>query len=548
LIRYTHRIGFWKYILLIYISIFSFAQSAEFHEEASTIIEASLANQPKKSFLKEFYERLYFVPVWTHENTISNFSYELFKQIDEDKTLEPESKIRQNAFLISSKSKAVYASLSMEEKIRLEFEITRLYKEYIDYLLNGNINWRAFKGKLVNPANEEEINGGWITYGSQFNPLNIMQDAIVNGSLDDTLNRAAPKGFNYALMKKELVKYLEIKQNGGWEKIPAIKGSIKIGQSNTSIPSIRERLRSSGELGSCSVPKEPKLYDKCLQNAIMKFQKNNGIKPSGTINTKTAKTLREDIDTRIAKIRLNLDRIKWLNHRFEPRSIMINIPDFKFTFIENGKAIKEMKVIVGDKKHRTPVFSNRVSNIILNPYWNVPQSIIQKEFIPKLLKNPNAMKKEGIEVTRGWERDEPKIDPATIDWSQYQYSKTLPFRFAQPPGNANALGKIKFLFPNNFAVYMHDTPTKRLFDEEIRAFSHGCIRLAEPMELLKIVASIDTRVDLERANKILKGKTETNLSLKNSIPVDIVYLTAWVDYNGELQFRDDVYGYDELQK
>jgi len=281
----------------------------------------------------------------------------------------------------------------------------------------------------------------------------------------------------------------------------------------------------------------------------MKFQKNNGINNSnGTIDKRTAKALRESVDQRISKIRLNMDRIKWLNHRFEPRSIMINIPDFKFTFIENNKARKEMKVIVGDKKHHTPVFSNRVSTIILNPYWNVPQSIIQKEFIPKLFKNPNAMVKEDIEVTRGWDRDEPKINPASIDWRQYQFSKTVPFRFAQPPGNGNALGKIKFLFPNNFAVYMHDTPTKRLFDGDVRAFSHGCIRLAEPMELLKIFASFDGAVNMERANKILKGKTETQINLKNSIPVDIVYLTAWVDYDGVLQFRDDVYEYDTLQK
>jgi len=548
LIRYTNLIGFLKHFILAYVLIFSFAQSAEFHEEASTIIAASMEKQPPKSFLKEFYERIYFVPVWTHENSLSNFSNELFKQIDADKTLEPDSKIRQNAFAISSKSKAEYVTLSMEEKIKLEFEIAQLYKEYINHLLNGNINWSAFKGKLVNPKNEEEINGGWITYGSNFNAFNIMQDAIVNGSLADTLSRATPKGFNYALMEKELIKYLHIKQNDGWGKIPSIKGSIKIGQSNMAIPAIRERLRSTGELANCSTPKTPKLYDACLQKAIIKFQKNNGINPNGIINTRTLKALRENIDTRISKIRLNMDRIKWLNHRFEQRSIMINIPDFKFTFIENNKATKEMKVIVGDTKHHTPVFSNRVSTIILNPYWNVPQSIIQKEFIPKLLKNPNAMIKENIEVTRGWDRDEPKINPAAIDWSQYQYSKTVPFRFAQPPGNGNALGKIKFLFPNNFAVYMHDTPTKRLFNEDVRAFSHGCIRLAEPMELLKIFASFDSAVDMERANKILKGKTQTQINLKNSIPVDIVYLTSWVDYDGVLQFRDDVYGYDELQK
>ncbi|MBD3808315.1 MAG: L,D-transpeptidase family protein, partial [Epsilonproteobacteria bacterium] len=124
---------------------------------------------------------------------------------------------------------------------------------------------------------------------------------------------------------------------------------------------------------------------------------------------------------------------------------------------------------------------------------------------------------------------------------------SVPFRFAQPPGYRNALGKIKFLFPNNFSVYMHDTPTKHLFNKDIRAFSHGCIRLSEPMELLKIFSSFDSAANLAYANKVLKGNTETVLVLKNSIPVDIVYLTSWIDQNGELQFRDDIYGYDAMQ-
>lgn len=284
------------------------------------------------------------------------------------------------------------------------------------------------------------------------------------------------------------------------------------------------------------------MYDACLQKAIMKFQKNNGIHPSGTIDDRTFKALGESVDKRISKIRLNMDRMKWLNHRFEPRSIMINIPDFKLTFIENGKVKKEMKVITGSKNHRTPIFSNRVSNIVLNPYWNVPQSIIQKEMIPKLLRNPGAMGGQGIEVYQGGS----KINPASVNWNQYR-GGNVPFRFAQPPGNRNALGKIKFLFPNNFAVYMHDTPTKNLFNKDVRAFSHGCIRLGEPMELFKIFASFDSAINLAHANKVLKGNSETNIALKNSIPVDIVYLTCWMNQDGELQFREDVYGYDAMQ-
>ena len=527
-------------ILIMTMLMSTFGFSGEYHEDGGALINSTLQAQSKTSFLRKFYEQLYFVPVWTQEDDVSNFTKQLLKQIDSDKTLEATSSIRLNAFGVLSKINTQYKSMTLDQKIAFEFEIANLYKDYIDHLLNGNINWSAFKGMLVNPRDESEINGGWVTYPSKFNLYNIMQDALINGSLADTLNRASPKGFNYEAMNRELIKYLEIKQNGGW-KIISAKGVIKAGQTSKFIPLIRERLSATGELAGCGLS-ESTLYDACLQKAIMKFQKNNGINPSGTIDERTFKALGESVEKRISKIRLNMDRMKWLNHRFEPRSIMINIPDFKLTFIENGKIRKEMKVITGSKTHRTPIFSNRVSNIVLNPYWNVPQSIIQKEMIPKLLNNSGAMGGQGIEVYKGG----TKINPASINWSQYR-GGNVPFRFAQPPGNRNALGKIKFLFPNNFAVYMHDTPTKNLFNKDVRAFSHGCVRLGEPMELLKIFASFDSAVNLPYANKVLKGNTETNLMLKNSVPVDIVYLTSWMDQNGELQFREDVYGYDAMQ-
>ena len=185
--------------------------------------------------------------------------------------------------------------------------------------------------------------------------------------------------------------------------------------------------------------------------------------------------------------------------------------------------------------------------IVLNPYWNIPKSIIQKEMIPKLLRNPYALEKQGIEIYAGWGKDAHKVDPASVDWSQYRYSKTVPYRFAQVPGYKNALGKVKFLFPNRFSVYMHDTPTKPLFKRPKRAFSHGCVRLEKPRELLRTFASFENNVDFEKSQEILKGKKNVYLRLKEKVPVDIIYLTAWVDYDGKLQFRDDVYHYDKMQ-
>ena len=167
--------------------------------------------------------------------------------------------------------------------------------------------------------------------------------------------------------------------------------------------------------------------------------------------------------------------------------------------------------------------------------------------IPKLINDPGAMARKGIEIRRGWKKDAQEVDPRSINWQDYRYSKHMPFRFAQVPGRKNALGKLKFLFPNKYAVYMHDTPSKSLFKRSKRAFSHGCIRLQKPRELLKTFASFNDNIDFKKSQEILKGKKKTYFALKQKASVDVVYLTAWVDYEGNLQFRNDIYGYDKMQ-
>lgn len=289
------------------------------------------------------------------------------------------------------------------------------------------------------------------------------------------------------------------------------------------------------------------MYDTCLQKAVKHFQARNGLKTDGVVGPGTLRVINISVDERITTIRLNLDRLKWLNERQEKRHVIINIPDFQLYFEEDGALIQTMRVITGTPKHPTPIFSDMVEHIVLNPHWNVPKSIIQKEMIPKLLRNPNAMSRQRIEVYTGWGRDAEKVNPASINWSQYRYSKHMPYRFAQTPGTHNALGKVKFLFPNKFSVYMHDTPTKHLFKKDKRAFSHGCIRLQKPRELLQTFTTFNSHINFEKAQTTLKGKKKKYFNLTEKVPVDVIYLTAWVDYDGKLQFRNDVYGYDEMQ-
>jgi len=517
----------------------------EFHEVASTVMINSLQTQPTNSFLKQLYTRLFFVPVWIDENSVSSFSKELFSQITQDTTLDKTSKLYQDAILLERKAQDIYGSNgTLYQKVDLEFKISQLYKGYADYALYGSINWGAFQDRLYN-LKAEDIQAGWVTYRPKFGPLSLIETAAMSGSLSELFTQAEPKEYHYKELQESLIKYLGMQKNGGWPIVP-IKGVLKPGESNELVPLLRERLRISGDYGSCS-SKGDNRYDSCLKEAIVHFQKRHGLEDEGVIGPNTIAALNVPIEKRIEQIRLNLDRIKWLNERDSKRHIIINIPAFTLFFDEDSALRLQMKVITGTRKNPTPVFSNLVRTIVLNPQWNVPKSIIQKEMIPKIFRDPNAMRKEKIEIYSGWGEDAQKVSASSVNWGKYRYSKTVPYRFAQTPGYHNALGKVKFLFPNQFSVYMHDTPTKNLFQQNVRAFSHGCIRLSKPIELLETFSTFNDNVDFEKAEERLKGTKKEFLNLTEKVPVDVVYLTAYVDYDGVLQFRNDVYGYDNMQ-
>jgi murein L,D-transpeptidase YcbB/YkuD len=216
------------------------------------------------------------------------------------------------------------------------------------------------------------------------------------------------------------------------------------------------------------------------------------------------------------------------------------------TVYDGWEPVQKMRVVTGRKGHETPIFYNNVRLIVLNPYWRIPPSIVKHETIPKLQKNPGYATKNHIEIHKDWSEHSPEINPYKVNW--HKYGKRLPpWHFMQSPGEKNALGKVKFLFPNSYSVYMHDTPEKALFSKDIRAFSHGCIRLHRPIDMLGTFTQIDTKINFEKSKEILKKNVKTPLRLSQSVPIDIIYISTWVDRDGVVQFRDDIYGYDELQ-
>jgi len=516
-----------------------------FTESVSDMMIAALKNEPEKHFLKQLYRELFYLPVWIKKSHPSQLSLDLFAMIKADKSLEKTTLLSQNMRLLEAEMHQLYAEKgSIVRKVNWEFKVSQLYEAYAHYLLYGSINWGALQARLSN-LRISAITAGWVTYKPENSPLSVIEQAMLTGSLKKAFAEAQPDKYRYRALRSALDRYIDIRESGGWPLVH-VGRVLKPGERDASVPSLRERLRITDDYRSCSGSEENERYDTCLKEAVIRFQKRNGLRAEGVVGNQTLKALNHTVEERIEVIKINLDRIKWLHKRPDSRHIIINIPDYRLCYEENGRLKMTMKVIVGKRKNPTPVFSNRVKSVVLNPYWNVPKSIIQKEMIPKLLRNPHAMAAQGIDIYTGWGRDAKKVSGASVNWAQYRYSKSVPFRFAQRPGNRNALGRIKFLFPNQFHVYMHDTPTKYLFKREKRAYSHGCIRLEKPRLMLKTIASFNPSIKMEKADRILKSKKNTYFSLEQTVPVDVVYLTAWVDYEGRLQFRDDVYRYDAL--
>ena len=516
-----------------------------FDTTASAIIARVVKVQPANSSIRKIYQISGNRPIWVTSVGLSSLGRGLLDQVGSDPFLSHDTKIYRNYQAIRSygTSSIFGGAGSVKKQIKLEFKMSKLFKNYANYKIYGMINWPIFRGRLQQIIVTDDIHADWEIY-PKYTVFSLLRAMVTGGDVRRLFDETIPKTQLYTNLQKRYDQYQKIARSGEWPVIPSFN-TLKPGQSSSVIPLVRKRLYISGDLKGCE-PSGSTVYDQCLVDAVKRFQKRNGLSADGVMGKSTRNTLRLSLGQILTKMRLNLDRMKMMRRNDSGLHIMINIPAFKLYFYDNGKIFQTMRVITGKKNHPTPVFSKSVKTVVLNPYWNVPKSIVQKEMIPKLLRNPNAMKRRGIEIRNGWGPDARKISASSVNWSQYRYSKTVPYHFAQVPGYKNALGKVKFLFPNKFSVYMHDTPTKHLFKRNVRAYSHGCIRLEKPRELLKTFAELNPNIDYSKAQKILKGKKQTYYNVQE-VPVDVVYLTAWVDPSGILQMRRDIYGYDKEQ-
>jgi len=521
--------------------------SIDFIDNASVLLE-KMTGKENNTFDKKLYKKLFYTPVWVEEKGLTHFGNEMLEVIGSDLTLLPEMESYKQYMRVKERLKTVEQHMggTLEEKVALERAMTSLYKSYAEYLIYGGINWTAFKSKLAALKKNLEADFGWIVYRPKKTAVSVLMHAIDLGSFKRGIKQAEPQRFNYAKLKKYLLKYIQMQKDKSWQKLPPLKKKMVKGKSDAAIPFIRHNLALEGDLGNCRGEMKSPVYDACLEKAVKRFQLRNGLKADGVIGRGTYALLDMPVSKKITKIRMNLDRIKRFRQDEASVRMELNIPSFRLNIFDHSKLLDTIRVVTGKPNHPTPVFGNKVQYIVVNPWWKIPESIVKKEMLHHLVKDPYYYERKGKILKATWDENSERIDPGSVNWSDYtSKSAHIPYRFMQVPSRHNALGKIKFIFPNQFSVYIHDTPSKKLFFRTQRAFSHGCMRIQKPRELLKAFSLYNDNIDVEAIMKRLQGTEKKILNLKHKIPVDITYLTAFVDPYGNINFRKDIYKYDK---
>lgn len=335
-----------------------------------------------------------------------------------------------------------------------------------------------------------------------------------------------------------MAKYRKIEALGGWPQLDWNGQELQYGDTAEILIKVRQLLRIQEDLSdSLNSP----VFDSVLTRGVRAFQIRHGIQPTGMLEALTFRAMRYSVKDRIRQILINQERCRWAPPEPTGKYIAVNIPDFKLMLFDQQKLQWSCNAVVGKEKTNTVIFSNQLEYIVFSPYWNVPRSILANELLPALRKNPEYLKQHNMEVYTG----SGKVIASThINWHLYK-GYDFPYNIRQKPGRNNALGRVKFLFPNEYNIYLHDTPAKNLFAQPVRAFSHGCIRIQEPIKLARYLLQNDPEWPEEKIMAAVDRDAEEQVTLKEKIPVFIAYFTAFVNTEGRIHFREDIYKHDK---
>ena len=479
---------------------------------------------------REFYVAREFAPAWIEGSKPKSQLHDLIKALwsADHEGLDPQL---YNVALLDQKtqeaSKGFLTSKGFKpaEAGALDVWLTYLYVKYASDLADG----------LSDLAHADPK---WQIRPDKFDARARLEEALANNRVADSLMELTPDNAQYRNLRKVLGEYREQASKGGWPKVPALK--LKPGQRHPGVASIARRLAASGDYkGRVPSEGEPATYADDLVEAVRQFQRRHGLADDGVVTAAVAAEMNVPIEERIERLRLNLERWRWLPNDLGDRYILVNIPEARLEVWDHDNVPVTMRTIVGKQDTPTPIFNDVMTHVVFSPYWNVPPNIAEGETLPSVLKDPDFLNRQNMEIL---DASGNPVDPSSVDLDDPKK-----YRFRQRPGTENSLGLVKFMFPNQFDVYLHDTPADSLFARASRSFSHGCVRLEQPVELARYVLKDQPEWTDDRIEEAMHAGEEKHVKLKNPVPVYLGYWTARVSADGIVQFRKDIYNIDQRQ-
>ncbi|MCW8923634.1 MAG: L,D-transpeptidase family protein [Gammaproteobacteria bacterium] len=482
--------------------------------------------QPNKAAIINFYNERKHKLLWSDENGRLNRAYDLLNVIthaEEEGLLSSDYNLK--------KIREFWALNNLDSAIHLDLFLSAALYRYSNDVYSGKFD-------------PSDLDIDWHIENKPLDISHLFAAVAGKRSIAALLDKLPPQYSGYQLLKKQLQILRELEQQGGWQQFKN-EPSLRAGIQHKQVLQLRKRLEMTGDRIETSFP-DMDIFDYGLTEAVKRFQQRHGLTVDGVVGPKTKQALNITVSERIRLVRINMERWRWMPRTLEKRHLMVNMTGFELHVMENGLSVLSMPVIIGNSFRSTPSFSGLVSQMKYNPYWTIPTNIALKDVIPKQIRDPSYFSKKSIRVYRGWENAQ-EIDPQTVNWNKLvKIDKDhFPYWLRQEPGPKNSLGLVKFLFSNPYDIYLHGTPDIHLFDRIVRAFSSGCIRVKDPVRLAAYLLNDDSQQKEEEIleNIFLAGNQSVMLPV--AVPIYLVYWTAWVDQDGNLNFRDDIYRRDE---
>lgn len=421
---------------------------------------------------------------------------------------------------------------SLESLAELDTLLTYNSVKYIHDMSHGELAPFFAYPELFAEAGEQK-----------FDPVATVEQLVEHDDLTNLLRSLPPAHAHYGDLRHMLSLFREKNYPEQWPEL-FVKKSVRKGDKTKIIGDIRKRLFILTENSVLNEYAEIDLFDENLEKSVLLFQKTHGLKPDGVVGKKTLRELNISPAQRIDQIKVNMARWRWQDHDLGEDYILVNIADYHLYVYEAEKIILELPVIVGKMQHQTPVFSDKITYFEINPFWNIPPSIAMNEELPELRKNPLHLQERNIRVFSSWLKDAVELDSLSINWQEVTRSQMARYKLRQDPGPDNSLGRFKFVFPNHYSVYIHDTPATNLFSEHSRFFSHGCIRVSEPERLARYILEKTGKSWGESHSLSLENGERKVIRVNPPLPIHITYQTAWLDKEGRINFNRDIYNRD----